>query len=140
MVETGDHHLGDVGDEQLSFDAIRRSCWNRQSCDLGLPTPFTLLAWHRVESRTVEGEPRITMQIGPFAGSRHGPKCQLALGELALDARDPGRPVGTNRGNGLVTTGIKKVSHAFGKIPVQHPRIRPRWSRDEATSDLVKAT
>jgi hypothetical protein len=68
-----------------------------------------------MDGGAVESEARITLQILSFAGSGHRTEAEIAIVELALDARDSRRAVGPQRRDRLVATGGEKTSHPLGE-------------------------
>ena len=75
---------------------------------LASPGHDALLAFARMEGRTVEGEAGVHREVGPFAGRDHRPKLEIPLGELALDAGDPRRAIGAQGGDRLVPAGVNR--------------------------------
>ena len=58
--------------------------------------------------RPVDREAWVALQIGSFACAGHRAELQLAIDELALDARDAGRAVRAERRDRLVATGVEQ--------------------------------
>src|SRR4029453_16995954 len=116
-VEPGDDDLGDVGDEHHPVRLLahlvsgHRAAGERSSSDLRLAGPVALLPLPRVEGRTVQGKTWIPLEIRSFACAAHRTEAEIAVRELALDARDTWRTVGAQRCDRLVATGVEQPPH-----------------------------
>ena len=94
-VEVRQDDLGDVAHEHLPVGWFARPVADpgadgpRPAGDLGFAGPIPLLPLDGVEGRTVEGEAGIASQVCTLAGAGHRAEAELAVAELALDARDP---------------------------------------------------
>src|SRR5215469_14763019 len=126
-VQMGDDDLGDVGKKQASGRLlVGRSGGNRPSGDLRLARPLGLLALLRVKRRTMQGEPRIPLQIRTLARPRHRPEPELTVSELALDARDPRRAVGPQRRDRLMPARVEQAPHPRRELGLRLLHVLPR--------------
>src|SRR5436305_12014289 len=90
IIETGQHHITDVDPEAGPLSRRVRSVdRHAPSTDLGLTRPTAGMAFGRVVSGTVQGEPRVALKVVQFARSWHHPEVDLAVPEFDLDAADP---------------------------------------------------
>src|ERR1039457_7105089 len=141
-VESGDDDLGDVGDEHLPVRLLvrlvrgHRAGGDRSSGDLRLARPVVLLALLRVEGWAVQGEAGIPLEVRPLACAGHGTEAEIAVFELALDARDAWGAVGAQRRDRLVATGVEQPPHPPGELWFRLLDGLPRWHGRAAYSDV----
>ena len=64
----------------------------------------------------MEGEAGVPHEVRPFACAGHRTEAEIAVRELALDARDAWRSVGAQRRDRLVATGIEQPPHPSGEL------------------------
>ena len=108
-VQPGEDDLGNVGMKQTPSGLRRRSARPEPPARRPLPRPATRPPYRpRVKRRTMQGEPQIPPQIRTLARPRHRPEPELAVGELALDARDPWGAVGPQRRDRLVPARLEE--------------------------------
>src|SRR3954447_11202330 len=135
-----DDHLADISHEHLTVRPVARLAGghrprrNGASGDLGLARPFTLLALLGVKRRPVQGEAGIAPQISALAGRGHRTEADIAVGELAFDARDAGRAVSPQGGDRLVSAGLEQPPHPLGELRFRLLDRLPVGHRAEAYS------
>ena len=81
------------------------------SGELGVARPI-----RRIVGTAVERVPRVAAQIERLARVRHRPDPDVAIGEKRLDAADPGRPIGAQRGDRLVNVPVETLSDCCGEL------------------------
>src|SRR5215467_14294045 len=93
-----------------------RSGSDRPAGDFRLAWPLRLGAFDWVDSRAVQGEPRIPPQIRALACMWHGAKDELAVLEGSLYPGDTRRAVSPHGGYGLVSVGVEQRKHPLRKL------------------------
>lgn len=118
VVQPGENDLADVGDKHFARRYSAIVGWgggrleDRTPRDLCLARPVSFLAIDRVESRPVQGEPRITSEVCALSSAWHRAEAELTvIAERALDAGDPWRTVGSHRCDRLVPASFHQLSH-----------------------------
>src|SRR5260370_23870610 len=80
-----------------------------------LARPVALLALLRVEGWAVQGEAGIPLEVRPLACAGHRTEAEIAVRQLALDARDAWRAVVAPRRDCLMATGGEQPPHRPGE-------------------------
>src|SRR4030081_3883248 len=96
------------------------------SGDLGFARPVALLARLRVERGAVQGEAGIALEVRSLSCAGHRTEAQIAVCELALDARDAWGAVGAERCDCLVATGVEQRPHSSGELWFRALDLLPR--------------
>ena len=82
-----------------------------------------------VDGRAVQREAGIALEVRSLACAGHRAEAELAVRELALDARDAWRAVGAQRPDRLVATGVEQLPHPPGELWLRLLDRAPRRNR-----------
>jgi hypothetical protein len=84
----------------------------------------------------MEGKTGIPTQVRPLSSAGHRSKSEIAPRDLALDTRDTGRAIGTQRRDRLVPTGIEQPPHLGSELWLGILDALPRRHGDALDADV----